>query len=310
MTEGAGGPAELTDALRERGVLLGLCYRLLGSLADAEDAVQETYIRWYRMDEQQRREVASPRAWLIKTASRIGLDMLSSARARREQYVGEWLPEPVPTAGTWSSQPDGDLADPADRVSMDDSVSMALLVVLESMTPAERVAFILHDVFRYPFPEVAEIVGRTPQACRQLAASARRRVRQARGTPVKRAEHAAVVRSFKNAWQTGDLATLIRLLDPAATAIIDGGGLVSASLEPLHGADAIGGFLLGVFERQPDLVLREAVVNGEAGLVAIGGGRTLAVIAFALTDGRIERIWAVRNPDKLTAWSPAGTRSA
>ena len=302
---GEARPPELTDAIRERGVLLGLCYRLLGSLADAEDAVQETYIRWFRLTEQERRQVSSPRAWLIKTASRIGLDMLSSARARREHYVGEWLPEPVPTPSTWSSPEDADLLDPADRVSMDESVSMALLVVLESMTPAERVAFILHDVFRYPFPEVASIVGRTPEACRQLASSARRRVRQARGTPVKRAEHDAVVRSFKHAWQTGDVATLIRLLDPDATAITDGGGLVSASLEPLHGADAIVAFLLGVFERQPDLSIREGVVNGELGLVATGGGQTLAVIAFAVTDGKVKHVWAVRNPNKLTAWQRA-----
>lgn len=300
------GPPELADAIRERGALLGLCYRLLGSLADAEDAVQETYIRWYRLSEQERRQVASPRAWLIKTASRIGLDMLSSARARREHYVGEWLPEPVPTPSTWSSQQTADLIDPADRVSMDESVSMALLVVLESMTPAERVAFILHDVFRYPFPEVAEIVGRTPQACRQLAASARRRLREARATPVERAEHDAVVRSFKHAWQTGDLATLLRLLDPDATAVTDGGGLVSAALEPLRGAEAIARFLLGVFERQPDLAIREGLVNGELGLVATSGDQTLAVIAFAVTGGRVEHVWAVRNPNKLTAWQHPG----
>lgn len=149
---GQGEPPEIDDAVRERSVLLGLSYRLLGSIADAEDAVQETYIRWYRLDSAERHQVSSPRAWLIKTASRIGLDMLTTARARREQYVGEWLPEPVPTPGTWTSHNNDGLIDPADRVSLDESVSMALLIVLESMTPAERVAFILHDVFRYTFP--------------------------------------------------------------------------------------------------------------------------------------------------------------
>lgn len=299
---GPAGLPEFGDAIRERGVLLGLCYRLLGSLADAEDAVQETYIRWYRLSEQERRRVSSPRAWLIRTASRIGLDMLGSARARREHYVGEWLPEPAPAPGRWSSQQNGALTDPADRVSMDESVSMALLIVLESMTPAERVAFILHDVFRYTFPEVADIVGRTPEACRQLASSARRRVREARNTPVAPAEHAAVVRSFKNAWQTGDLAALISLLDPDATAITDGGGLVSASVEPLHGAEAIARFFLDVVERQPDLNVREEAVNGDLGLVASGDGQTLAVIAFALKGSAIGHVWAVRNPHKLRAW--------
>lgn len=299
---GRAEPPELGDAIRERSVLLGLSYRLLGSITDAEDAVQETYIRWYRLSDTERRQIGFPRAWLIKTASRIGLDMLTTARARRERYVGEWLPEPVPTPGAWTSHHETSPTDPADRVSLDDSVSMALLIVLESMTPPERVAFILHDVFRYTFPEVAEVVGRTPGACRQLASSARHRVQGARSTAIAPAEHAAVVRSFKAAWETGDLATLIGMLDPAATAITDGGGLVSAALEPLHGADAVAKFFLGVHERQPDLTLQEEQVNGELGLVATGGGHTLAVLTLSHRAGKVERVWAVRNPNKLGAW--------
>lgn len=302
------GPPELGNALGERCVLLGLSYRLLGSLADAEDAVQETYIRYYRLSDTERRQIGFPRAWLIKTASRIGLDMLTTARARREQYVGEWLPEPVPTPGAWTSHRRSDAVDPADRVSLNESVSMALLIVLEAMTPAERVAFILHDVFRYTFPEVADVVGRTPGACRQLASSARRRLRGTRRTTVEPAEHAAVVRSFKAAWETGDLATLTGLLDPEATAITDGGGLVSAALEPLLGANAIARFLVGVYERQPDLSIREELVNGELGLVATGAGHMLAVLSLSHQslshqDGKIDRVWVVRNPDKLGAWT-------
>ncbi|GAB3196549.1 RNA polymerase sigma factor SigJ [Nocardioides hungaricus] len=294
------------DAIQERGVVLGVSYRLLGSFADAEDAVQETYLRWYRLPDREREEVASPRAWLIRTATRIGLDMLGSARARRERYVGEWLPEPVPTPGRWQSLAgNGGPDDPADRVSLDESVSMALLIVLESMTPAERVSFVLHDVLRYTFPEIAEIVGRSPVACRQLASSARRRVRQERRTPVAPAERAEVVRSFKAAWQNGDLATLIDLLDPEATAITDGGGRVSASLEPLHGPEAIARFFAGVLDRQPDLAVREELVNGEPGLLATDGdGRPLAVVVLATTrGGKVESVWAVRNPEKLGAWS-------
>ncbi|MCT1691592.1 RNA polymerase sigma factor SigJ [Brevibacterium sp. p3-SID960] len=298
-------PPELVDAIRERSVLMGLSYRLLGSLADAEDAVQETYIRWYRLSERERRAVTHPRAWLVKTASRIGLDMLKTARARRENYVGEWLPEPLPAAGKWSSQQAEAVIDPADRVTLDDSVSMALLVVLEAMTPAERVAFILHDVFRYTFPEIAEIVGRTPAACKQLASSARRRVREEQRTPVPVSEHAAAVQSFKTAWQTGNLAALIDVLDPEATAITDGGGLVSAALEPLHGPEAVARFLLGVYERQPDLIIREELVNGEPGLVATDAhDHTLAVLALAATNhGKIKQVWAIRNPQKLEVWA-------
>ncbi len=297
-------PPELVDALRERGVLLGLSYRLLGSLADAEDAVQETYIRWHRLGDEERRSIAHPRAWLIKTAGRIGLDMLGTARARREHYVGEWLPEPLPAPNRWSSQGTSITIDPADRVSMDDSVSMALLVVLESMTPAERVAFVLHDVFRYTFPEVADVVGRTPAACRQLASSARRRIRSERRNPVPPAEHASAVRSFKTAWQTGDLTALIDVLDPDVTAITDGGGIVSAALEPVHGPEAVARLLLGVIDRRPDLAIREETVNGEPGLVATDGDdHTLAVLTLAATTGgRIRHVWAVRNPRKLAIW--------
>lgn len=299
-----GEPSELVDAVHERSMLLGLSYRLLGSLADAEDAVQETYIRWYRLSDEERHSISYPRAWLVKTAGRIGLDMLGTARARRERYVGEWLPEPIPAVTRWTSQETSATLDPADRVTLDDSVSMALLVVLESMTPAERVAFVLHDVFRHTFPEIADIVGRTPAACRQLASSARRRVREARRAPVPPAEYAAAVKTFKAAWQTGNLAALIEVLDPEATAITDGGGLVSAALEPLHGPEAIADFFLGVLDRQPDVTIHEELVNGEEGLVATDSqDHTLAVLALTVTEGgKVKDIWAIRNPHKLEAW--------
>src|SRR5215216_2952099 len=168
----------LSAIMSERRQLINLAYRLLGSLADAEDVVQETYARWYAMSPQQQEAIGSPGGWLTTVASRICLDLLGSARARRERYVGEWLPEPLPDRSEWlNGRPGGTTVDPADRVTLDESVNMAFLVVLEAMTPAERVAFILHDVFRYPFTEVAEITGRTPAACRQLASSARRRLR-------------------------------------------------------------------------------------------------------------------------------------
>src|SRR5580700_7434978 len=175
--------------MSERRQLINLTYRLLGSLAEAEDAVQETYARWYSMSGPEQDAIESPGAWLNTVASRICLNVLSSARARRDSYVGQWIPEPLPEPTEWiTGRSDGSTIDPADRVTLDESINMAFLVVLESMTPPERVAFILHDVFRYPFSEVADIVGRTPAACRQLASSGRRRIgaRPAPPTPLAR----------------------------------------------------------------------------------------------------------------------------
>jgi RNA polymerase sigma factor (sigma-70 family) len=298
-----GNRSEDVRTMDERRLLINLGYRMLGSVADAEDAVQEAYARWYSLSQPQRDEIVSPTGWLVTTASRICLDMLGSARARRERYVGEWLPEPLPDPARWTSQRTDTTADPADRVTLDESVTMALLVVLESMTPAERVAFVLHDVFRYTFPEIADIVGRTPHACRQLASSARRRVQAAHPRSVPAGEHAEIVAAFKAAWETADLAALVKLLDPAATAVTDGGGLASASIKPIRGADAIARFFLGVLDRQPDLTISETWVNGQPGLVGRSGERTLGVIAFDVTDDLITHVWAVRNPEKLTAWS-------
>src|SRR6201991_5196287 len=170
MSTGSGhgeADAGLSAVMSERRQLLNLAYRLLGSLAEAEDAVQETYARWYAMSRPEQDAIETPGAWLTTVATRICLDLLRSARARRERYVGEWIPEPLPEPGEWLHGGSGGVpTDPADRVTLDESVSMAFLVVLESMTPAERVAFALHDVFGSPFPEVARVVGRTPAARR------------------------------------------------------------------------------------------------------------------------------------------------
>ncbi|MEU9034314.1 RNA polymerase sigma factor SigJ [Streptomyces sp. NPDC048352] len=282
----------------ERRRLLNIAYRLLGSLAEAEDAVQEAYTRWYAMSPRQREAVESPGAWLTTVAGRICLDVLGSARVRRERYVGAWVPEPLPDPAEWAGT-----ADPADRVTLDESVDMAFLVVLESMTPAERVAFVLHDVFRYPFDEISRIVGRTPAACRQLASSARRRTRRAQRPPA--VEQAALLRDFKEAWQAKDIKALVGLLDPDATMTADGGGLVGAALRPVEGGDRIAQYLVHLADRAPGLTLLERTVNGRPGLVAQHAGVTMTVAAFGLTDGRIARIWAVRNPEKLRPWRTA-----
>ncbi|KIA60989.1 RNA polymerase sigma factor SigJ [Nocardia vulneris] len=285
--------------LSERRQLINLAYRLLGSLAEAEDVVQEAYARWYAMSDAQRAAVAEPGAWLTTVAGRICLDLLGSARARRERYVGEWIPEPVPGRAEWLGGPMP--ADPADRITLDESISMAFLVVLESMTPAERVAFVLHDVFRYSFAEVADVVGRTPAACRQLASSARRRIRTSRDVTLT--ERAEVVKDFKKAWETSDIEALIGLLDPQAIATADSGGLAPAFRRPIAGGARIAAAWLEIAARAPEVTLIERTVNGQPGLVALVAGTIVSVYAFDIADRRITRIWVIRNPDKLRPWT-------
>jgi RNA polymerase sigma factor (sigma-70 family) len=304
---GRGRPDRSLSAITsERPALINLAYRMLGSLAEAEDAVQEAYARWYAMTRPQQQGIESPGAWLTKVTGRICLDLLGSARVRRERYVGGWLPEPLPDHTEWLSEPHPAVADdPADQVTLDESVSMAFLVVLESMTPAERVAFVLHDVFGYPFADVAEIVGRTPAACRKLASSARRRVHAAR-TPVgPRAHQAGIVRDFKRAWEAKDIGALIRLLDPDAIMTADGGGLATAAVRPIQGREKVARYALGIADKTADVTILERNVNGQPGLVVKQADATVSVVAFTVTGDRISRIWAVRNPEKLRSW-PTG----
>jgi RNA polymerase sigma-70 factor (ECF subfamily) len=289
--------------LAERRQLIDLAYRMLGSLSEAEDPVQEAFARWFAMPPEARAAVISPGAWLHTVVSRICLNVLTSARTRRVSYVGEWLPEPRPEAAAWVDGRRDGPGDPAERVTLDESTSMAFLVVLESLTPAERVAFILHDVYRYPFSEVAAIIGRTPAACRQLASSARHRLEAVQHPGPVEGARARVVADFKRAWEDHDIDGLIALLDPDATAIADGGGIVSAVLEPLNGAQTIARACVDIVKRAPRLTIIERKVNGQPGLVTVQDGTTVAVVAFGFVDQRIRRIWAVLNPAKLGAWT-------
>ena len=296
----------LRAVMSERRRLINLTYRLLGSLTEAEDAVQETYARWYAMSGKQQEAIESPGAWLTTVASRICLTQLGSARARREAYVGEWIPEPLPERTEWIGGRAGVSSDPADRVTLDESVNMAFLVVLESMTPAERVAFILHDVFRYSFAEVAEVVGRTPAACRQLASSARRRIGTGRAPASPTARQAAVVRAFKAAWEAKDIDALVGLLDPAATAVADGGGVALTFLDPIEGSEQVARAWVEIANRMTaSMTLLERTVNGQPGLVTQQDGVTATVFAFEVAGDRIKHIWAVRNPAKLRTWTTA-----
>jgi RNA polymerase sigma-70 factor, ECF subfamily len=298
------GDPSLSAIMSERRQVINLAYRLLGSLTDAEDVVQETYTRWYAMSARERQAIESPGAWLMTVAGRICLNLLGSARARRETYVGDWIPEPLPEPTEWitgGSRVGG--IDPADRVTLDESVTMAFLVVLDAMTPAERVAFVLHDVFRYPFGEVAGVVGRTPAACRQLASSARRRLRTAQTPAGPGAEQAAIVRRFRTAWEAKDIDALVSLLDPDATATADGGGLAVTHLHPIVGGMRIAHAYAEIARVAGDrTTFLECTVNGLPGLVAQQNGDIATVFAFKFTGDRIGHIWAVRNPEKLRPW--------
>jgi len=296
-------PEALGELLDERKHLMNLAFRMLGSWNDAEDVVQQTYVRWFQLSDEERDAIERPRAWLTTVASRICLNILDSARVRRERYVGEWLPEPLPTRSTDAATATMPAADPLDRITLDESVSMALLVVLESLTPAERVAFVLHEVFGVPFAEIADIVGRSPEATRQLASSARRHIRDLRARPTDASEHSRVVTAFRLACESGDLDALVAVLDPDVTSVTDGGGKVRAALRPVVGADNVARFILGVLRKQPDLTIDEEEVNGEPGFVVRAGEQVVGTVSLGVADGRIRNVWMVMNPDKLAAWN-------
>ena len=273
-----------------RPYLLRVAYSHLGSISEAEDVVQDAWLRLLGSD---RAEIRDLRAWLTTVVSRLALDALTSARARREQYVGPWLPEPVIDAGA----PD---ADPASRVELDESVSMALLIALEALSPAERSAFLLHDVFGYSFSEVAHIVGRTPQATRQLATRARHAAEARRPRyPAEPDKQREVVNAFHAATENGDLATLLELLDPAVTFRSDGGGIVNAARKVFTGAERVARILTAMARHfGGELQMTPILVNGSAGLLMQTSGSP-TVIAFTLDRGRITEIDLVRNPEKL-----------
>jgi RNA polymerase sigma-70 factor (ECF subfamily) len=293
------GTEELAQAFEaQRPRLVRLAYATTGSLAEAEDCVQEAWLRLRRVPDPG--SIRDLRAWLTTTVSRLAL---GSARARRERYVGPWLPEPLVS--------DLSGGDPADRVTLDESVSMALLVVLERLSPAERTSFLLHDVFGMSFAEVAAVVGRSPAAVRQLASRARQHVDGGGPRfPPTRAQQEELVAAFAAACAGGDLEGLVALLDPGVVWRADGGGKVTATRPVARGADEVARWLLSFMRRPPTLV-RMAIVNGSPGLVVRDGGGVLTVVAFTVDRGRITALDAIRNPDKLTALPEArpGRRS-
>lgn len=287
--------AFVDSAVSERRRLIALAYRMLGTVAEAEDAVQDAYSRWYQLSGDERGSISNVQAWLTRVTSNICLDVLKSARRRRETYVGAWLPEPVPAGGRATT-------DPAELVAYDESVSTALLVVLDSMTPAERIAFVMHDVFKLPFDEVAGTLGRSAAAARQLATSARRRVSSERSHVAPPDEQAAVVSAFATACESGNLTDLLTVLAPAIELRADGGGVVTAAPRTIVGADKVARFLLGILAKQPDwrFDLRPTV-DGLA-IAFTRGSAVDGVASLRVVDGRVQDVWIMLNPAKLTRW--------
>jgi RNA polymerase sigma-70 factor, ECF subfamily len=278
--------------------LLGLAYRMLGSIADAEDAVQETWLRWHAAD---RDKVLDPRAFLMTTTARICLDLLTSARARREEYAGPWLPEPV--VDTAALAPDS-------HTELAEDLSIALLLTLDRLSPLERAAFLLHDVFDFSFAEVANTLERSEAACRQLANRARTHVREARPRgatppPPRSGEidtkHEQLMSAFLNATRSGDLDGLMRLLASDVRVVTDGGGKAAAALNVLKGADRAARFLIGAARKgwRDDFTLRYATINGLPGIIVDAPEGPVQTAAFEIQDSVIQALYVVRNPDKL-----------
>jgi len=267
-----------------RGLLFTVAYEMLSSATDAEDVVQETWLRWSGVD---RTEVRDPRAYLVRIATRQALNRLRSVSRRREDYVGEWLPEPLLT--------DPDMADDAELA---ENVSIALLMVLETLGPVERAVFVLHEVFETPYDEVAQIVDKTPTAVRQIAHRAREHVAARRPRmQVNRAQQEATLERFMAAVTSGDMHGLVEVLAPEVVLIADGGGLVPAARRPLVGAERVVAFLARVADLS-DLVATTARFNGMPGARFELGGAVTAV-SLVIEDDRITRIYAMRNPNKL-----------
>ncbi|WP_033438916.1 RNA polymerase sigma factor SigJ [Saccharothrix sp. NRRL B-16314] len=282
--------AELAaEYTRIRPRLVGVAYSLVGTLAEAQDVVSDCWLRLTVADGHD--PVRDVEAWAVVAVARRAVDVLRSARVQREEYVGPWLPEPLV----------GLAADPAEQVTLDDTVSFALMVVLETLTPAERTTWVLHEVFGMPFPEIAAVVGRSPAAVRQLAVRARAHV--AAGAPrveVESAEHRRAVDAFVRAVGQGDLRGLLAVLDPDVLLTTDGGGMLGVARRPVLGADRVGRFLVGVRRKMAaGERIAALAVNGGPGFAVLTGNATRFVCAFTVHGGLIKRVDFVVAPAKL-----------
>jgi RNA polymerase sigma-70 factor (TIGR02957 family) len=267
-----------------RGLLFTVAYEMLGSAVDAEDVVQETWLRWADVDQAQVREA---RAYLVRIVTRLAMNRLRTVSRRREDYVGEWLPEPLLTS-----------PDAAEDAELAVNVSIAMLMVLETLGPAERAVFVLHEVFETPYDEIAQVVGKTPGAVRQIAHRAREHVAARRPRmQVDRAQQEAALETFLTAISSGDLQGLLDILAPDVVLIADGGGLVRNARKPITGVEKLMAFLARA-SKLPDVVATTAWLNGMPG-ARIDADGEISAISLLVEDGWITRIYAMRNPEKL-----------
>jgi RNA polymerase sigma-70 factor, ECF subfamily len=283
---------------RHRARLRGVAYRMLGSLGDAEDVVQDAYLRWHRAELEQ---IGSAEAWLTTTTARLAIDRLRALAAERRAYMGPWLPEPWLGDGAQQGQPAGEVA-PDHRLERAADLSMAFLVLLQRLSPDERAAFLLHDVFEVDYPDIAATLEKSEAACRQLVRRARSRVREGRSR-FEATEEACrrLLARFLEATRTGDRARLLALFAPDATLLSDGGGKVRAARNVIRGADRVARFLLGVTRKQsPRLEVQMATINGEPGLLRRIDGGAHSTMSFATDGHRILEVYFVLNPDKLS----------
>ena len=281
-------PPENDPLAPHRGRLLGLAYRMLGSRSDAEDVVQDAYLRFTGA-----KDVHNPEAFLVTVVTRLCLDRLKSAKAQREIYVGPWLPEPVFDAEGLSADAATELAD---------DLSFALLLALDRLSPMERAAFLLHDVFDTPFSEIAAMLDRTEASCRQLASRARRAVRDNRPAPAQAPDnHARLLQAFSEAVASGNVAQLAALLREDAVALTDGGGRKTAARNPILGAEKIARFFIGLAAKNPghDIRIEPAMINGAVGTLFYLDGELDHTMSMAISGDKIAAIYIVRNPDKL-----------
>ena len=298
-------PAEEPLAeLRQAG--FAIAYRMLGSVTEAEDVAQEAVLRFHRASEEEDQRIESPRAFVATVATRLAIDQLRSARVRRETYVGEWLPEPLVT------DPE---EDPAGRAEMADSLSMAFLTLLESLSPEQRAVFLLRDVFDYGYDEIAPNVGKSEPALRQLASRARRHVEEGRPRfEASREERDELARRFFAATQAGDLDGLRALLAEDVVLHGDGGGKVPALARSLHGSRRVATTLVAWARhgaRLPGFEIRPSEVNGQPGGVLLDGeGRVISVMALDIADGQIQGVRSIVNPDKLAHVGPVADMRA
>jgi len=272
-----------------RSLVFSIAYRMLGSVMDAEDAVQETYLRWQQSGED---AVRSPKSYLSTVVTRLCIDQLRSAKRQREEYIGPWLPEPLVMEET---------ADMDENLALADSLSMAFLVMLEALNPTERAAFLLREVFEYPYAEIAAIVDKSESNCRQMVRRARQHVaeRRHRYDPSK-AQLQQMVSRFLIAAQQGDMDGLLEMLEEDVTLWSDGGGKTAAALNPIYGAEKVARFFMGIIKKMPpNTTAKAARVNGQPGLIAYIGGKPYSVFALELQDGKVVGIRVVVNPEKL-----------